>query len=117
MTMTVFTTFQPIDVDNIYEATHSPWFFISPTKKTGVYRSEIEVIDLEDNETFIVDADSLYRATIEVMEGKHTGNYIASQCVNDFNDWKDNPKYGVPFDSELSDIILQVAALGELVYG
>lgn len=117
MTTTAPTTFHPIDVDNIYEATYSPWFFISPKKMVGEFRSEIEVLDLEDNETYSVDAASLYRATIEIMEGKHTGNYVASQCVNDFNDWKDDPKYGVPFDSELSDIILQVAALGEVVYG
>ena len=109
--------FAPVDVDNIYVATYSPWFFLSATAMVGEEISEFEVDDLESGDKYIVNAESLQNAAESILKGEHVGSMLSSQCAVDFTDWERAPEYGVPFDSELSDCIIQIAALGEVVYG
>lgn len=109
--------FAPVDVDNIYIATYSPWFFLTPTAGVRGQISEFQVEDLESDEKYIVNAESLQRAAESILKGEHVGSVLSSQCAVDFADWHRAPEYGVPFDSELSDCIIQVAALGEVLYG
>lgn len=118
--MTKATKFQPIDVDNIYETAHSHyWGFRSPTRVQGDFISEFMVEELDDEKnTYIVTADKLAKATDEILAGKeHVGRFLHMQCVNDVAEWKESPKYGVPFDAELSDCIIQIACFGEIRYG
>ena len=112
----------PVDVDNIYCATDSAyWSFLTATKEVYVNGdnmvTEFEVEDLEDGKTYTVNADSLASAVDAILAGKHVNSRLREQCARDVADWKAVPKYGVPFDSELSDCIIQIAALGEVVYG
>lgn len=111
-------TFAPVDVDNIYVSTRSPWFFLSPVMEDEEGNiSEFTVEDLEDGSKHIVKGNNLYRAAKAILNGKHVGKAMTAQIVRDFADWREAPEYGVPFDSEMSDLIIQIAVHGEVLYG
>lgn len=108
----------PIDVDNIYCATYSAhWAFLTQHGAQEGVITEIEVTTLEDNSEFVIGAKELTNAINDILAGKHAGSYLVNQCMNDVTEWKNDPKHGVPFDSELSDCIIQIACFGEIIYG
>ena len=59
----------------------------------------------------------LLSAINEILDGQHVGSLLREQIVRDVLEWERLPEYGPPFDATACDVIIQVAAFGEVVYG
>ena len=120
--------FTATDTDNIYEAARwgywgyaeHEWF---STIGPGALRLswEMYLIDPEDVEDYTpkrIDADALAKAASSILDFEvEVGSYIYDMLVQDLRDWRENPQYGVPFDADLSDVLVQIACFGEVVFG
>ena len=65
-----------------------------------------------------IDATALAEAAASILDSEvKVGSYIYDMLAQDLRDWRENPQYGVPFDADLSEILVQVACFGEVVFG
>ena len=124
----VMIKFTDIDTDNIFTtARWSYWGYSKDFHFTHLGGEALadswtmELQDPEDMDDYTpkrIDATALAKATQSILDGKvKLGSHYREQLVRDLADWRDAPEYGVPFDAELSDIIVQVACFGEVVFG
>lgn len=71
----------------------------------------------ENGNRYLVSGPLLLRAINQILAGKHVGSVIREQVIRDAIEWEASPKYGPPFDAEVCDYLIQIAAFGEVRYG
>lgn len=87
------------------------------TREVGGLVIGMVVAPHEEQYKYEVSSLGLLSAINEILDGEHVGSLLREQVVRDVLEWEQSPEYGPPFDATVCDAIVQVAALGELVYG
>ena len=93
------------------------WGRIVSTREVGGLVIGMVVAPHEDPYKHEVSGTRLLSAINEILDGEHVGSLLREQIVRDVLEWEQSPEYGPPFDAVACDVIVQVAAFGEVVYG
>ena len=118
--------FTDIDTDNIYVAAR--WGYWGHVGEDETFNDKGERVswtmylnDPEDVDGYTpkrIDGDALAKAASSILDLEvKVGSYVYDMLVEDLRDWRESPQYGVPFDADLSDILVQVACFGEVIFG